>query len=349
MSGELHDIPPDAHLQAALRHAPDHRVAPPPDLSAQILAQAHQAVAAEPAALSWPGRLRLLLRALDRWLSQPALAGAVATLALATVIGLMWRSGAPTDGGPELAEATVPAAAPVAARPEAADKATADRPAADAALAAAPQPALAAAPPARPSPPVRSAKAPAPQPSQAPVTAAAAGAEPAAVPSPRAEAAQEAAPAALASASTPEPLGALLATLREQPDTVQVMPAAQVPARADLRVAKSLAAADTARERSVVRQVPAAPAPASAPDADAAGREWLAQVARAAEGRWQRAAASAADEREAGHGVWIDGAVAGWLVLTDRGVRWRPATGPAWHADLDAAALQTLRTRAPRH
>lgn len=350
MSGELQDVPPDAHLQAALRHAPDHRVTPPPGLSAQILAQAHQAVAAAPAALSWPGRLRLLLRSLDRWLSQPALAGAVATLALATVIGLMWRSGAPADGGPELAAATVPAAAPTAASPQAADNATADKSAADAAaMAAAPQPAPAAVPPARPMPSVRSAKAPVLRSPEAtvtaPLTAATAGAEPAADPSPRAEPAPQAAPADLASASAPEPLGALLAALREQPDTVQVLSASQVLARADLRAAKSLAAADTARERSDVRQ---APASASAPDAGAAGREWLAQVARAAEGRWQPALASAADEREAGHAVRIDGAVAGWLVLTERGVRWRPATGPAWRADLDAAALQTLRTQAPR-
>lgn len=338
MSGKLQDVPPDAHLQAALRHAPDRSVAPPPGLSAQILAQAHQAVAAAPAALSGPVRLRVLLRSLDRWLSQPALAGAVATAALATVIGLMWRSGAPADGGPELVEATVPAAAPPVG----------DKPATDMALTAVPEPAPAAAPSARPRPPVRAAKAPAPQPLQAPMTAAAAGAEPAADPPPRAEPAQEAAPAALAAAPASEPLHALQAALRERPDTVQVLPAGQDLARADLRAAKSLAAADTARERSVVRPAPAAVAPASAPDAGAAGRAWLAQVARAAEGRWQPAAASAADEREAGHGVRIDGTMAGWLVLTEQGVLWRPATGPAWRADLDAAALQTLRTQAPR-
>ena len=63
MSAPRHagDEPRDAHLLAALRHAPDHDVAPAAELSARIQAQARQAVdTRRPAPAASPGLL-------ERW------------------------------------------------------------------------------------------------------------------------------------------------------------------------------------------------------------------------------------------------------------------------------------------
>jgi hypothetical protein len=93
----------DAHLLAALRHAPDRDALPPPDLSARILASAREAAqpaVRRPAAAPWWQPLQDRLRAWNRLLAQPAAAGALATVAVATVVGLMWRSGAPVEREP---------------------------------------------------------------------------------------------------------------------------------------------------------------------------------------------------------------------------------------------------------
>src|SRR5262245_60249530 len=126
----------DAHLLAALRHAPDRAVAPPAGVSARILADARKAVQpavqARPAEGSakkaspdgtwttrtWTTRLRERLRTLDRWLLQPATAGAVATVALATVIGLMWREGPLPDEAARIAAMRPDPSAQVPAAPE---------------------------------------------------------------------------------------------------------------------------------------------------------------------------------------------------------------------------------------
>lgn len=78
--------PPDAHLRAALLHAPDRDLQPPPLLSARILAEARRAVAPPP----WPQRLWA-------WLARPVPAGAFSSLLLAGFIGLMWREGPPPE------------------------------------------------------------------------------------------------------------------------------------------------------------------------------------------------------------------------------------------------------------
>ena len=79
----------DAHLQGALRHAPDANVVPPAALSDAILRAAHAAVAqaqrASPAAPGWQP-----LAALWAWLGQPRLAGALAGLMVATLVGALW-------------------------------------------------------------------------------------------------------------------------------------------------------------------------------------------------------------------------------------------------------------------
>ncbi len=104
----MSDLPRDEHLLAALRHAPDAQATPPAHLSAQILAAAHRA-AAEPA--PGPGRR-------TGWFSTPrrlGTSGAFATLALAGVVGLLWRGERP--GPAAEAPTEVPAAAAPAAPP----------------------------------------------------------------------------------------------------------------------------------------------------------------------------------------------------------------------------------------
>jgi hypothetical protein len=326
------DVPPDAHLLAALRHAPDHGVAPPPGLSARILAQAQQAVMPRPAG-PWFQRWRQGLQALDRLLSQPALTGALATVALATVIGFMWRGGAPVDNGPDWAETTFPASVPAASAPAADETRAAVAPAA-------------APPAARVQPPARALKAPAPPPSPvptAPMTAPATEPAPAAhLERKRESAPANQAPAAVADSASPapRPLATVLEALRDQPATVQVLPA---PGRSP--------AAEASRQRLATDESRAARMSPPLTDTAAAGREWLSGVARAAEGRWRPVAGQVVDADGPGEVVvQIGGATAGRLLLTGSGVLWWLGTepGPAWLADLDAATLQALRAQVPR-
>jgi hypothetical protein len=101
-NGANHDEPEDAYLRAALRHAPDANVAPPATLSAAILSQARAAASitqastmAEPLAPVW----QLLAWLRQGWLalSQPALAAGVASVMVASVVGVMWWDRVPDD------------------------------------------------------------------------------------------------------------------------------------------------------------------------------------------------------------------------------------------------------------
>ncbi|MFM2450573.1 MAG: hypothetical protein RIS44_3023 [Pseudomonadota bacterium] len=92
----------DAHLRTALRHAPDADAAPPAALSAAILSQARAAASikqtstqAEPWAPVW----QLLAWLRQGWiaLSQPALAAGVASVMVASVVGVMWWDRVPED------------------------------------------------------------------------------------------------------------------------------------------------------------------------------------------------------------------------------------------------------------
>ena len=105
-----HDDSRDAHLLAALRHAPDRDVAPPAQLSAAILGQARQAARAKPGAA--PSRWRALWAGL--W--QPAPMAAFGTLAMATLIGVMWQGQKVPEAAPSLRPDVV-AAAPAPAAP----------------------------------------------------------------------------------------------------------------------------------------------------------------------------------------------------------------------------------------
>jgi hypothetical protein len=79
--------PRDPHLLAALRHAPDRDALPPPELSARILAAARDAVRPLPAASPWSR--------FANWWVQPQVGAAFATLALATLLGVMWSTHEP--------------------------------------------------------------------------------------------------------------------------------------------------------------------------------------------------------------------------------------------------------------
>ncbi|MBV9890523.1 MAG: hypothetical protein JO090_06530, partial [Rhizobacter sp.] len=94
MNGRNDDAPMadgerDAWLREALRHAPDAHAAPPSDVSAAILAQAH-AASRVGAAASSATRPRHALLALWDWLARPPVAAGFASVMAATLVGLMW-------------------------------------------------------------------------------------------------------------------------------------------------------------------------------------------------------------------------------------------------------------------
>jgi len=158
------DIARDEHLRAALRHAPDATLAAPEAVSARILAAAHRA-ASEPAPAA-PGRRRWW--PLPVWQLGPS--GALASVLLAGVVGLLWHDAPPgpariedtaqappappagVDIAPPAAKAQPVAAAPAAALPTPRAQAP-SRKAADTAEAAVPARALAAAESAPSAPP----------------------------------------------------------------------------------------------------------------------------------------------------------------------------------------------------
>ena len=102
------DMPRDARLLAALRHAPDHDASPPRELSARILASAQAAARAARAAE--PARDTLGSR-LSAWLLRPHLAAAFGTLAVAGLVALIWSTQEPPAGAIERSPAAPPAAA----------------------------------------------------------------------------------------------------------------------------------------------------------------------------------------------------------------------------------------------
>jgi hypothetical protein len=173
------DLPRDAWLREALRHAPDAEAAPPPKLNETILRMGRAAVAPreerKPAAVhhaapSLPSGTVAgggALAALWAWLTRPPVAASFAVVFLSTVVGVMWM-GRPLEEAMPPREETVAAAppavtaaeAPVERRreapglPEAAKRAgdVATRVAAAPPPAAEPAPARKAEPPAAPAP-----------------------------------------------------------------------------------------------------------------------------------------------------------------------------------------------------
>lgn len=138
------DAPRDPWLAQALRHAPDARAAPPPELSARILREARAAevpMAAPTAdtpraapfaqAARWPW-----LRAAWEALARPSVAAGFASVLLATVVGVMWRDRLLDEALPRPEPSARSGPAPA---PEARDGATATRPEARGGTTASPQ------------------------------------------------------------------------------------------------------------------------------------------------------------------------------------------------------------------
>ncbi len=222
----MNELPPDPHLQAALRHAPDAEVQAPPEIAARVLAEARRAVAPAPVPPWWA---RWWQKAGTGWMPQ----GAFATLLLAGLITLLWRDDQPGPAveavpvaesrppdpspaaAPAVADAAAVAPAPPPAPPEAARQAARLAKAADATQAAKSAqaerrreaaPALPPPPPA-PAPPAPAAPPPPPAPA-APLAQAPAGATmEAATPPPRPAAAAAAFNRAALAAPEPAPWG----------------------------------------------------------------------------------------------------------------------------------------------
>ncbi|MBS0437386.1 MAG: hypothetical protein JSR75_21275 [Proteobacteria bacterium] len=223
------DLPRDAWLREALRHAPDAEAAPPPKLNETILRMGRAAVAppreeraapmlqrtsapALPSGTVAGGGMRDALAALWAWLLRPPVAAGFALVFLSTVVGVMWmgrpidEAGAPREetvaAAPQAAPA--PAPAPAARREAAAERGRVSAGLPDAAkrAAEAPAPAVATAPAARkaePPPVLAKVEAPPPAAAPAPTQAAPAAADMAA--RSVAAAAPAAAPAAVAPAA----------------------------------------------------------------------------------------------------------------------------------------------------
>ncbi len=238
---ESKDDPRDAHLLAALRHAPDRDAVPPREISERILAAARAAAQSSRAAV----RPRHVASApwwqrLSAWLMQPQVAASFGTLAVASIVGVMWST-----REPPVAEFTPPPAMadrleqrPLAEAPLAAPQPEAAKPDADGA-ATAPAAIGQARPPA----------APLPRPKQAPAKDAAA----------RSRSALEApaAPADNATTATPSaapPPPAAVAPTQQAADAAVSAPAAAAERRA--------ATASESRVMELRRE--AAPRPASA-------------------------------------------------------------------------------------
>ncbi len=103
------DDPRDAHLLAALRHAPDRDAVPPREVSERILAAAHAAVRPTRAATApWGQRL-------SAWLMRPQVAASFGTLAVASLVGVMWSTREPPIGEPASPKAVAERALPPAA------------------------------------------------------------------------------------------------------------------------------------------------------------------------------------------------------------------------------------------
>jgi hypothetical protein len=84
MNNNAQDDPRDAHLLAALRHAPDRDATPPREVTRRILDAARAAVRPAP----WWQRL-------SAWLMQPQVAASFGTLVVASLVGVMWSTREP--------------------------------------------------------------------------------------------------------------------------------------------------------------------------------------------------------------------------------------------------------------
>jgi hypothetical protein len=120
-------LPPDAHLRAALRHAPDAQARPDPALRAAIVRAAHDAVraGAPPAPRATPGAVSALGRLWRRFWQAPTparpawAAGLAAAVVASLTLTLWWGEPEPPVREEPPLPAAVPPPAPEAAAPQA--------------------------------------------------------------------------------------------------------------------------------------------------------------------------------------------------------------------------------------
>ena len=375
------DMARDAHLRAALRHAPDRDARPPAELSRRILDAARAAAgsapkkAARPAAAPW-ARVRDGFASCTAWLRHPGATAAFASLMLATVIGVMWRDGPPPetepvhDGAAPAGPSTAPSASTTAADP-AADRPPAHRdvPAETAADAAARDTAATTARRAdNDDGGRREAAAPRPRatgsaPSGPPAGKAAAQEKrsaapeaanpPAASPPPLPMAAPPAAPAvtpsdrarAAAQNQGPAPLGA--AAERSGPDERSPVQAAPPDDPLAAPIAALRGSGSGAPARLARRAEADSAAPSSAAAVPPSALAWFGDAQALTRGRWRPVAAtpSAALPTAWTEALSTDGGTLGRVAILEGALWWQPAgtDGRTWRAPLPAGdAAQRL-------
>lgn len=300
----------DAHLLAALRHAPDHDVAPPAQLTAAILDQAQHALRP---------RWRERWRAAFARLAQPVPMAAFGTLAMATLIGVLWSGrelpeAAPAAMAESVAASAAPAAATVTAPNSAAREVARDA----------------------------EARAPAPRPAPKPT------AKPAA-PAAAVEARQDAAPERLSLRDAPAaPREALAkssaddsAAARARSEAAAAPALGAIAPTAATPLAAPSAEIDAATGAGPARNVQWRLTPQRSVGHGAAQRDWWSALLSTTRGRWQRVQAGTASGEPESLTLVIDGAPRGHLSFETEAVVWRDGgSGAAWRAPL---ATETLR------
>lgn len=328
----------DAHLRAALRHAPDAHMQAPPQLSELILKEARaKARSAKPAAMPAPSRARQVWD----WLARPAVATGLAGVMAATLVGLMWWD-QPMDEA--LPRTPAPAAAPQAEKPAAPEAPVIERsgPAPQAA-APKPKPAPAAEPKRQKSDASGTSTAPAR--SDAPAPMAAPAPAPAAAP-----------PAVSADASADARLAGARMQEEEHKRERSSMPAAEAQSRraaakAQLNESRLQREAEAfTRVASLRAAIAAEPARwawqranGSAQPMSDAVYAWLAQLDGNTGTGWQ---ASAARDTSAPRGrplaVLRDGQLQHSFQLTEHAVLWQRGQ-TSWQVELPAETLAALQ------
>ncbi len=359
------DLARDAHLRAALRHAPDRDARPPAEMSRRILDAARAAAGPAPkstapsAAGPW-ARARAWLGSCIAGLHHPGATAAFASLMLATVIGVMWRDGPPPetepvhDGAAPAAPSTAPSASATATDP-AADRPPArrDEPAEAAAAVAARDPAATTArrtdndDGARREATTPQPRAKAPAPSGPPAEKAAAqekrsaapeaASPPAASPPPPPMAATTPAPAvappdrARAAAQNqnqaPAPLGAAAerSGLDERPPAQAAAP--DDPLAAPIAALRGSGSGGGAPARLARRAEADAAAPSSAAALPPSALAWFGEAQAATRGQWRPVSAATAAEMPTAwtEALSADGHALGRVAILDAALWWQPA------------------------
>ena len=360
------DLSHDAHLRAALRHAPDHALAPPAGVNLAILSAARQAHRPPRATVAPPPPVQMVPAHAPRWLSwlqrlaTPRWASALATAFVAALgLGLWFDLGqepvverpaavlAPPPSPEPAGSATTARDATKDAAPTAQPKAEStsqpapaqrnDRAAPERAQSASPTDRMDARKAARGEAAVR-------RPREA--NAAAIGERaPTTPPARKAEegssvrdsVGDERSGAAPQSAAPPEQAPAALAKTAPAPNAGAEPVIAASPALTLLRRVRAERAAAAAR------WTWQAPQAGTITAFDEMGDGWLLRVVQAARGRWSDVTDAGAAHDALEVRWWRDGWPHATLRIEAEGLRWIEANGRVRYAPMDAAAMQRLR------